>query len=65
MSIPGRAETYEQKTSVVIRLREQWTTQPKLRLGQLIVFDVEQVYVAESTDDELVRLVAEFVKEHA
>lgn len=63
--VPGRAESYEQKSDVVRRLRDQWVTRVDMRLGQLIVNAIGDRDPFNLEDDELVRLVTEFVKEHA
>lgn len=75
MPIPGRAETVEQKVSVLRDLLQSWDAVPKLRLGQLVMcalgseralFNLgaeQDLFNIE--DDELVQLVAKFAKEHA
>lgn len=62
--VPGRAETYDEKAATTRVLRAAWHLAPQLRLGQLIVNAIGDVDLFNVEDDELVRLVAEFVKEH-
>lgn len=62
--IPGRAETYNEKMFATQQIRDMWATLPQLRLGQLIVNAIGDRDLFNLEDDELVRLVAEFAKEH-
>lgn len=66
MPIPGRAETIAQKACVISELLDPWYAMPQLRLGQLIMCAIgDERDLFNMEDDELVRLVTEFAKEHA
>lgn len=62
--IPGRAETDSEKTLVTQQICDKWTMLPQLRLGQLIVNAIGERDLFNIEDDELVRMVEEFAKEH-